>query len=165
MDHLFTPWRYTYVTTAGDEPGCVLCKIAEGDPVEDERLLVLHRGHRNFVVLNAFPYTCGHLMVVPYRHVPRLSGLEPAERDELIALATRAEAILEETYRAEGLNLGMNLGRCAGAGIAEHLHLHALPRWIGDTSFMTATGETRVLPETPQQSWTRLRGRFSEVKG
>ena len=163
MDFLFTPWRYAYVTAERKPERCVLCDIAESDAGEDERLLVVHRGRHNFILLNAYPYTSGHLMVAPYRHVARLSLLDTAERDEIIGLAARVESVLEETYRPEGFNLGFNLGQCAGAGIAEHLHMHAVPRWIGDTSFMTVTGETRVMPESLEQSWQRLRGRFAEV--
>ena len=160
MDQLFTPWRYAYVTADRDKKTCLFCDIAARAAADDDRTLVLHRGRHNFVVLNAYPYTSGHLMIVPYRHEARLSMLDDSARNELLSLAARAEAVLEDTYRAQGLNFGFNLGKCAGAGVAGHLHMHAVPRWFGDTSFMTVTGETRILPESLEESWTRLRGRF-----
>jgi len=163
MDHLFTPWRYAYVTAARDGIGCLLCDIGGRGGDEDERCLVLHRGRRNFVVLNAYPYTSGHLMIVPYRHEGRLVALDAAERDEMLELAARAESVLAEEYRPQGFNFGLNLGACAGAGVAGHLHLHAVPRWFGDTSFMTVVGESRTLPERLADSWARLRGRFGEA--
>jgi ATP adenylyltransferase len=118
---------------------------------------VLERGRSCFLVLNAFPYNSGHLMVVPYRHEASLAGLPLAEADELMRLARRAERVLQAVYRPDGTNMGLNLGKAAGAGVAEHLHLHALPRWLGDNNFMSVLAETRILPERLEDSWRRLR--------
>jgi len=127
---------------------------------QDEEYLIVHRGELNFVVLNRFPYTSGHLMVVPYRHVPDLSGLDEAAASELMALTRQSERRLREVYRPDGLNLGMNIGESAGAGIAGHLHMHVLPRWRGDANFMTTIGRTRVLPEELTVTWRRLKEVF-----
>lgn len=160
MDRLFSPWRYSYVSAAPQDGECVLCSIGGADPVEDPRHFVVSRHSGHFVVLNIYPYNSGHLMIVPYAHAARLTELDAAARAEMFEIASRAERLLFDVYRAEGVNLGMNLGRCAGAGIAAHLHLHAVPRWGGDTSFMTVTGETRVLPEDLHDTWRKLRGRL-----
>jgi ATP adenylyltransferase len=125
--------------------------------VADRAVFVLERGVTCFLVLNTFPYNSGHLMVVPYEHAGSLAGLPAATAAELMQLARRAERVLRTVYRPDGLNLGLNLGESAGAGVAHHLHLHAVPRWSGDTSFMTVAGETRVLPEMLDDSWLRLR--------
>jgi ATP adenylyltransferase len=160
MEHLFSPWRFRYVTQPKGENGCVFCRIVESDPAEDEEHFVLARADHHFVVLNIYPYTTGHLMVVPYKHEASLSRLPREALGELAQLAARAERLLIDVYRAEGVNLGMNLGQCAGAGIQEHLHLHAVPRWCGDTNFMTVTGRTRVLPEELRETWRKLHGRI-----
>jgi ATP adenylyltransferase len=157
MDYLWTPWRYHYISgAAGDnQPDCIFCDAAgrRDDPVT----LVVHRGVECFVILNRYPYTSGHVMVVPYAHVPDLSLCDAATLNEMMQLARRVEGALKSLYKPDGLNLGMNLGRAAGAGIAGHLHMHALPRWIGDTNFMTVTGETRVHPEDLATTYSRLR--------
>jgi len=160
MDHLFSPWRFDYVTRQDEDEGCTLCRIAAGPPERDESSFILHRAAHNFVVLNIYPYTSGHLMVVPFAHLARLGDLPAEARVELLDLAARAEAVLSEIYHPDGINLGLNLGRCAGAGIVEHLHLHVVPRWCGDTSFMTVTAGARVMPEELAESWRKLRGRF-----
>jgi ATP adenylyltransferase len=160
MDHLFRPWRYAYVTRGRDAERCVFCEIAESPPSEDPTRFVVHRGRKLFVVLNIFPYNSGHLMIVPYRHAAELSDLGDETLHELAALASRAERVLRESYRPEGLNLGMNLGAAAGAGIEAHLHLHVVPRWKGDTNFMTVAGGCRVLPEGLEETWRRLHGGF-----
>ncbi len=161
MDYLFSPWRYRYVSgtrTPGD--GCVLCaKLAEQ---EDERNLILHRGQYNAVILNLFPYTTGHLMILPYSHVSQLSSSPPEARAEMMELAAWSESILTREYRPDGINLGMNLGEAAGAGIAAHIHLHVLPRWVADSNFMTVIAETRVLPEDLERTWQRLRPYFQQ---
>ena len=158
MDHLWTPWRYQYVTT-GVRPGeCVFCAAARGD--DDRASLVVHRGKRNFVILNRYPYTNGHVMIVPLEHVSTLGGLDEETLSEMMLLARDAETHLRELYRPDGLNMGLNIGRAAGAGIAEHVHMHALPRWFADTNFMTATSETRVMPEALEVTWERLRVAF-----
>lgn len=160
MDYLFTPWRYAYVSAGRRADGCVFCRIAAEDPARDASFHVVHRGRFCFVVLNIFPYNTGHLMVVPRAHAARLGALDDASRLELFDLAVRAERVLEEEYRPDGINLGMNLGSSAGAGIADHLHLHVVPRWAADTNFMTVAGETRILPEDLARTWERLQGRF-----
>jgi ATP adenylyltransferase len=183
MDHLWTPWRYAYVTGADrarPKPGvpealaawpgdrhCVFCNmIAAVDYAVEQGMereaaeasaYVLERGRSCFLVLNAFPYNSGHLMVVPYRHEASLAGLPLAEADELMRLARRAERVLQAVYRPDGTNMGLNLGKAAGAGVAEHLHLHAVPRWLGDNNFMSVLAETRILPEQLAESWRRLR--------
>lgn len=126
----------------------------------DEEWLIVYRGEHNFVVLNRFPYTSGHLMVVPYRHVPDLSGLDEPAAFELMAMTRAAEGHLRAVYRPDGLNLGMNIGESAGAGIAGHIHMHVLPRWAGDANFMTTVGQTRVLPEDLNVTWRRLKEAF-----
>ena len=158
MQRLWTPWRLAYVTggTVGD--GCVFCRAAETDDP-----LVVHRGTAAFVILNLFPYNNGHVMVVPYRHVAAFALLTPEELQELALLTQRAEIALYEAYRPQGLNVGVNLGRPAGAGVLEHLHVHLVPRWTGDTNFMTITGDTRVLPEDLPASAARLRPIFARL--
>jgi ATP adenylyltransferase len=154
MDYLWTPWRYRYIAEAAKEKGCIFCDaIAAND---DPRTLIIHRGEKNFVILNRFPYTSGHLMVVPYAHVADLSVAEPAALSEMMVLAKRAQIALAEAYHPEGYNLGMNLGRAAGAGVTGHLHLHILPRWPGDANFMTTVGETRVEPEDLSTTYEKL---------
>jgi ATP adenylyltransferase len=154
MDYLWTPWRYQYITATGDACECVFC--VAGQSADDKKHFIVHRGTHNFVILNRFPYTSGHVMVVPYAHLANLEELPDEALAELTTLSRDAARHLREVYRPEGLNLGMNLGKCAGAGIAGHLHMHILPRWTGDTNFMTVVGETRVLPEELERTWERL---------
>ena len=158
MDYLWTPWRYQYIVNPGGNGDCVFCAAARD--TDDRTRLVVHRAAHNFVILNRFPYTSGHLMVVPYAHVASLQDLDSDVLDELMALGRDSERHLRSVYRPEGLNLGINLGQAAGAGIAGHLHMHALPRWFGDTNFMTATAETRIIPEDLDTTWLRLRRAF-----
>jgi ATP adenylyltransferase len=160
MDRLWSPWRYRYVSRADRTEGCVFCHKPEES---DEEALILHRGLHNFVVLNLFPYTTGHLMVVPYQHTSDFEGLDTATAVEMMSLAQTAAGCLKRVYRPEGLNLGMNLGECAGAGIADHLHMHILPRWTGDSNFMTTVGETRVMPEELGDTWRRMSEAFREA--
>ena len=158
MDYLWTPWRYQYITGQAKPEGCVFCAAAKSE--DDRAHLVVHRGVHAYVILNRFPYTSGHVMVVPYAHVATLLDLTEEALAEMMRLARDTERHLRAVYRPDGLNLGMNLGESAGAGIAGHLHLHALPRWTGDTNFMTVAGETRVLPEDLEVTWCRLRDAF-----
>jgi ATP adenylyltransferase len=158
MDYLWTPWRYQYIIKTGEPAGCVFCQA--GKATDDKAWLVVHRGAKNFVILNRFPYTSGHLMVVPYEHVATLGEAADETLLEMIRLAKDSERHLGTVYRPEGLNLGMNIGQSAGAGIAGHIHLHILPRWTGDTNFMTVVGETRVVPEDLDVTWSRLRAAF-----
>lgn len=155
MDYLWSPWRYRYIVSEGKSDGCVFCDaIAAND---DAETLVVLRAEKNFIILNRYPYTSGHVMVVPYAHLGELSAVPPDTLSEMMRLAQRAQAALEKTYHPEGYNLGMNLGRAAGAGIVGHLHLHVLPRWAGDANFMTVVGETRVEPEELSTTYRRLR--------
>ena len=158
MDYLWTPWRFTYITQVDQTPGCVFCeKLAATD---DERQFIVHRGRKNFVVLNIYPYTVGHLMVAPYRHIATLEEGEPEELAEMMELTRRAEGALRRAYRPQGFNVGMNIGKSAGAGVAGHIHMHVLPRWQADANFMSVVGETRVLPEELPVTWTKLRKEF-----
>ena len=161
MDIVWTPWRYQYVTSLGEPVACIFCAAA-ADPARDHDNLVVHRGARNLIMINRFPYTSGHVMVVPYEHVATLEDVPDETLVELIRLARLAEKQLRAIYRPDGLNLGFNIGRSAGAGIAGHVHMHALPRWTGDTSFMTSVGETRVLPEDLETTWQKLRHAFRD---
>jgi ATP adenylyltransferase len=158
MDYLFTPWRYAYITGADKAPGCVFCdKLRENN---DKQALIVHRGEHCFVILNAFPYTSGHVMVVPYEHIDELRKLSAPAAQEMMALTQRLEGILRELYHPDGLNLGMNLGKAAGAGVAGHIHMHILPRWIADANFASVIGETRVLPEDLDTTYRRIKEKF-----
>jgi ATP adenylyltransferase len=188
MDLLWTPWRYQYVTSAekavrpgvppslGDwqgDLGCVFCNllasvdhaIANGTPAEQAEMAagLVYRGVDCFICLNAFPYTSGHVMVIPHVHEASLAALPATTAHELINLSQKTERVLTMLYTPHGINFGMNLGQAAGAGVAGHLHLHALPRWIGDTNFMTTIAETRVLPEALEITWQRMRTAFGGV--
>ena len=158
MDFLWSPWRYTYVSSGAATERCVFC-IGES-PDNDAKLLVLHRARFNFVIMNLYPYTTGHLMVVPYAHLARLSDTDSEQMNEMMALSRHAVRIIEEVYCPDGFNIGMNIGECAGAGVRDHLHLHIVPRWCGDVNFMTAAGETRVLPEGLAVSYQKLKPLF-----
>ena len=158
MDRLWSPWRYSYVTKQSGS-GCIFCDKAAS--TNDESDFVVYRGRRNFVILNLFPYTAGHLMIAPYEHVATLIDAPDETLAEMMLLTRDAERHLRSVYDAGGLNIGMNLGACAGAGIAGHIHMHALPRWPGDVNFMTAVGETRVLPEDLHTTWEKLSRAFA----
>jgi ATP adenylyltransferase len=158
MDHLWSPWRLDYVKASKSEGDCVFCLAAHGtDP------LVLFQGHTAYVILNRYPYNTGHLMVVPRRHVATLTGLTPEELQEAAVLTQRSEAALREAYEPGGINVGLNLGKPAGGGIQYHLHVHLVPRWIGDANFMTVIGETRVLSEELGTTAERLRPIFERL--
>ena len=163
VDRLYTPWRHDYIKGASGEKsghgeGCVFCLLhARSD---DEQTFILHRARFNFIILNIYPYTSGHLMIVPFAHTADFSNLPAETSAELMELAKRAHAVLDEVYRPHGFNLGMNLGQSAGAGVADHLHLHLLPRWTGDANFMSTVGDTRVLPEDLKTTFAKLKGRF-----
>ena len=160
MERLWSPWRLGYVTGAKADPGCVFCD-APRVPAPDS--LVLFSGTTCFVVLNLYPYNNGHLMVVPFRHVATLAALHAAELSELATLTQRAEVALTEAYQPHGINVGINLGKPAGAGVLDHVHVHLVPRWNGDTNFMTVIGDARVLPEDLQDSVRRLKPVFARL--
>lgn len=157
MDYLWTPWRYQYMAevSSGKQPECIFCAAVASD--RDEESLIVRRGKSMFVILNRYPYTSGHVMVVPYAHVAELNQCQPDGLLEMMELAQRVETALRANYKPEGMNLGMNLGKAAGAGVTGHLHLHMLPRWVGDSNFMTVTGETRVHPEELKTTYEKLR--------
>ena len=154
MDYLWTPWRYRYIADASKDDRCIFCDALGAD--DDRNTLIVLRGLKNFIILNRYPYTSGHVMVVPYEHVADLSAVDPATLAEMMTLTQRVQSALARTYHPEGYNLGMNLGRAAGAGVIGHLHLHVLPRWGGDANFMTVVGETRVEPEDLATTYDRL---------
>jgi ATP adenylyltransferase len=163
MDRLWTPWRLAYVTDAKKtDPECIFCAALK---LPDREALVVHRGQHAFVILNKFPYNNGHVMVVPTRHTSRLGALEAPELLEMMGLAQAIERALTDEYRPHGFNMGINLGRPAGAGILDHLHLHIVPRWDGDTSFMTVFDETRVLPEELPATAERIRTALARILG
>jgi ATP adenylyltransferase len=169
VDRLWTPWRMAFIEqTSGaapaERPACFLCaKPAEG--VERDRLnLILYRGQWAYVLMNLYPYNSGHLMIAPYAHGGDLAALPDATGDDLFALTRRAVAVLGTEYRPDGYNVGMNLGLPAGAGVPDHLHVHVVPRWNGDTNFMPVVGETKVLPESLEQTYARLRPRFDAAR-
>ncbi|HUS07302.1 MAG TPA: HIT domain-containing protein [Bryobacteraceae bacterium] len=158
MDVLWSPWRYKYVSSASPGDSCIFCmKAAENKDRENH---ILYRGQYNFVLLNAFPYTSGHLMVVTFRHIATLEAATAEEADEMFRLVRLAEKHLRAAYHAPGFNIGMNIGAVAGAGVAGHIHAHVLPRWAGDVNFMTTVGETRVLPESLEATYDKLVAEF-----
>jgi ATP adenylyltransferase len=152
-DQLWAPWRLEYIKRADEEDGCVFCDAAAGD---DEERLVVHRGTQAFVLLNKFPYSSGHLMVATYRHVGEFGELTDEEALEVHRLAEQGLGALAEVYGPQGYNLGWNLGRIAGAGIVDHVHLHVVPRWAGDTNFMPVLADVKVLPEHLAETRRRL---------
>jgi len=154
MDRLWSPWRYRYVSSAPVIGECLFCEKAASR--EDRENLVILRAEHNFVLLNLYPYTSGHLMIAPYAHVATLDEAPPAALAEMMSLAARAERAFRTIYNAAGVNLGMNLGKAAGAGVDGHIHMHLLPRWPGDANFMTTIAETRVLPEDLLTAWEKL---------
>jgi ATP adenylyltransferase len=161
MDYLWTPWRYAYVSSAGKSPGCVFCEaVKSGD---DARAAIVYRGEHCFIILNAYPYTPGHVMVVPYAHLDELQKLPAEAAHEMMGLSQRMETALRELYHPDGINLGMNIGKAAGAGIAGHIHMHVLPRWVADANFLSVVGETRILPETLDVTWKRISGALAKA--
>jgi ATP adenylyltransferase len=187
MDHLWTPWRYAYVTNTADVAerpgvpeslaawpgnlGCVFCNmiasvdhaIAVGTSQDQAWAAagLVYRGQHCFVCLNAYPYTSGHVMVLPYAHLDRVAALPVETAHELIELTQRTETVLQAVYKPQGFNFGLNVGTAGGAGVAGHLHMHGMPRWVGDTNFMTTVAETRILPEDLDVTWKRLRQGFA----
>ncbi len=154
MDYLWTPWRYAYVSGTEKTTGCVFCEAAK--ETDDRKARIVFRGETCFVILNMFPYTPGHVMVVPYAHLDELQKLPGDAANEMMALSQRMETVLRGLYHPDGINLGMNIGKAAGAGIAGHIHMHVLPRWVADANFVSVVGETRILPETLDVTWERM---------
>ena len=161
MDVLWSPWRYDYITGSGGAKtsGCVFCDILK-DSATDEEKYILKRAEFNFVILNIYPYATGHLLIVPYQHIADLDQAAKATTDEMMDLMKVSQTALTESYSPEGFNLGMNLGKSAGAGVAGHFHMHVLPRWPGDVNFMTAIGQTRTIPESLRTTYDKLRGKI-----
>ncbi len=162
MERLWAPWRMEYIERIGkEEKGCIFCvKAAESQDAEN---FILYRGKSVFILLNTFPYTNGHLLVAPYRHLAALTELGEEEARELLSAAALGVNALQRAMRPDGFNLGLNLGRPAGAGIADHIHLHIVPRWSGDTNFMTVCGETKVIPESLPDTLKKLRSALAEA--
>ena len=158
MEHLWSPWRMEYIENHTKENGCVFCNAqAQAD---SEANLIAFRGTNAYVILNRYPYTSGHLMVIPFAHVPNLEELDPETRAEMMELTSRCTTILREVYRSQSFNVGINMGEAAGAGVLGHVHIHIVPRWAGDTNFMSAVGQTRVLPEALEETYKRVRQAF-----
>jgi ATP adenylyltransferase len=153
MDYLWTPWRYAYVTEK-KTTGCIFCELPRlGD---DEKARIVHRGAHCYIVLNTFPYTPGHVMIVPFAHLDELQKLPADAAREMMEWSQGMEGVLRELYHPDGINLGMNIGQAAGAGVAGHIHMHVLPRWFADANFVSVVGETRILPETLEMTWKRM---------
>jgi ATP adenylyltransferase len=154
MDYLWTPWRYAYVSGTSAPAGCIFC---EAPKLSDEQAHIVYRGEHCYIILNTFPYTNGHVMIVPYVHLDELQKLPSEPAREMMGLSQRMEGVLRTLYKPDGINLGMNIGKAAGAGIAGHIHMHVLPRWVADANFVSVIGETRVLPEALEVTWNRIR--------
>lgn len=160
MKHLWCPWRLEYIL--GPKPDqCVFCLPEDTD--EDQERLVLYRGKGNFVIMNKYPYNTGHVMVTPYRHIMQITDLTQEEAGEMFDLIRESTAILQKYYRPPGVNIGLNLGEAAGAGIREHMHFHIVPRWVGDFSFMTVLDDVRIMPEQLADSYTKLKPYFDQL--
>jgi ATP adenylyltransferase len=160
MDYLWTPWRYQYVSNIDSGEGCPFC--VEDSTDNDQQRLIVFRGALNFVLLNLYPYTSGHLLISPYVHISDLAACKSEQLTEMMLLAQRCKQALKQVYKPDGFNIGMNLGRCAGAGVEQHLHLHIVPRWSGDSNFMTIAGETRVLPESLETTYQKIKQSLSQ---
>ena len=154
MDHLWAPWRFSYISSTKAPPACVFCAILAAD--QDSENHILARRSHNFIVLNRFPYTAGHLLIVPHRHVATLSEASQDEVEEMARLSRDSEIFLREAYGPDGFNVGLNIGQSAGAGIPGHLHLHVVPRWVSDTNYISVLGQTRVIPEDLQTTYKKL---------
>jgi ATP adenylyltransferase len=189
-NYLWTPWRMQYIAGTGkargeqaassgqqavvskqeDEltpmemPECVFCDRVALPPERDRESLILLRADRSFIILNLYPYNSGHLMVVPYKHTADFAGLEAAVVNEIMELVQRMVRVIEAEYSPQGFNIGMNLGRVAGAGVADHVHMHLVPRWAGDTNFMPIVGQTKVMPELLETTYDRLKGRLTRIE-
>lgn len=157
MERLWTPWRMAYIKENPRREGCFLCDLPALDPSNDQASLIVARGDLAFVILNKFPYNSGHVLVAPYRHIPSYQDIAVEEHAEMATLTGRVMEGLDKVYAPQGYNLGLNQGTIAGAGIPDHVHSHIVPRWGGDTNYMTTVGETKVLPEALEETWAKLR--------
>ncbi len=160
MDYLWTPWRYAYVAGIDKTSRCVFCDLPQAG--DDAKAGIVHRGQHCYIVLNIYPYTSGHVMIVPFAHLDELQKLPVETAHEMMDLAQRMERVLRQLYQPDGINLGINIGKAAGAGVAGHIHMHALPRWVADANFMSVVGETRVLPESLETTYGRIKGAMEE---
>jgi ATP adenylyltransferase len=160
MDYLWTPWRYAYVAGINKTSGCVFCDLLQSG--DDAKARIVYRGRHCFVILNTYPYTAGHVMILPYAHLDELQKLPGEAAHEMMELAQRMERVLRQLYAPDGINLGMNIGQAAGAGVAGHIHMHALPRWLADANFVSVIGETRILPESLETTYERIKGAMKE---
>jgi ATP adenylyltransferase len=160
MNHLWSPWRMEYIENSNKVDGCVFCVLQEMQ--DGTGNLIAYRGRCAFVILNRYPYTSGHLMVVPYEHKSNIEELDAVTRAEMMELTTRCMAVLRKSYNPQGFNMGANIGEAAGAGVKDHVHIHIVPRWAGDTNFMSTVGEARVLPESLETTFYRVKQAFAE---
>lgn len=161
MDYMWAPWRMEYILSSKPK-GCIFCEKPKDN--KDRENLILHRGQNCFIIMNYYPYNNGHLMIVPYLHLAHLANLKKNEQSEMMALLVKSNSILEKVLRPDGINIGMNLGKVAGAGIDDHLHFHIVPRWNGDTNFMPVTSHTKVLPQGLFEAWDNLFPHFESIK-
>lgn len=161
MNHIWSPWRMEYITNTNKVDGCIFCIAQELEDSAEN--LIVFRGGRAYVILNRYPYTSGHLMVVPYQHQSNLEELDSATRSEMMELTARCMTVLRKIYNPQAFNIGANIGEAAGAGIKEHVHIHIVPRWAGDTNFMSTVGEARVLPESLERTFERVKQGFQET--
>ncbi|MDP9161093.1 MAG: HIT domain-containing protein [Acidobacteriota bacterium] len=159
MDYLWTPWRYAYISTAEKTSDCIFCELLKLNNDVEARIVL--RAQHCFVVLNTYPYTSGHIMIVPYAHLDQLLKLPAVAAHEMMDLSKKLEEVLREVYKPDGINLGMNIGKAAGAGVAGHIHMHVLPRWIADANFMSVVGESRVLPETLETTYQKIKTKLT----
>jgi len=160
MDHLFTPWRMDYIRSSKQD-GCIFCDMLE---MEDCAALILCRGKHAFLVMNRYPYNNGHFMAVPYRHIDTIEALTAEEMADVMALLAAGVTALRNAWNPEGFNIGANIGAVAGAGVKDHVHLHVVPRWVGDTNFMSVLGETRVIPQTLEQAYDEIKAALANLK-
>ena len=162
MENLWTPWRFHYISNGPPEGECVFCHLRDEAPARDRENFVISRYENNFIVLNRYPYTSGHTLVVMNRHVASLGDVDSNELNEMMDLARGLEGALNRVYHPDGFNIGFNLGECAGAGVAGHLHLHIVPRWIGDSNMVSVLGQTRIIPETLESTFDKLSPLFEK---